>query len=162
MIDSAAKNQGRYQFYFNFRVSFIPYIFNNFIIYKIISAGFVILTFISSFILIKRINLNLAYLFLLLLLVLYPSTLEHNLIMSYPVFLQIPWLCLMLALEFFLQSLENKNYTKLKLLISAFLLYIAILPYEQFIIYFVLFFLLSYFYKNLNYEYKQIIIKHNK
>jgi hypothetical protein len=139
-----ATQQGRIFFYFSTIVTGIPHLFNNFIYYKILGLGSLLINTILIGIVIYRVTKqkSLALIYLLLFYSLIQYSFDHNLLTSYPFVFSTAINLLLISLLFFQQYLKDNK--KLFLILSLSFYLLCICMYETMILYGALFLLLSY------------------
>lgn len=141
-VVGTAKGQGRFYMLFSLLVASIPFWSDSLLWYKCWSVGAVLLNaFVIGKVVKKRVGLQEALLVLLFFFSLYELNDQHNLVISYPFFLQMPFIFLVLSIEFFLQYLESNNLKKS--IVSAALLFLACMFNEGFLLTIGVFFILS-------------------
>ncbi len=132
-VVNTAQAQGRFYMLFSLLVASVPFRIDSMLWYKFWSVGAVLLSsFVIGKVVKKRVGLQEALLVLLFFFSLYELNDQHNLVISYPLFLQLPLIFLVLSIELFLQYLESKNVKKN--IISASLLFMACMFNEGFLL----------------------------
>ena len=143
LMFSMAESQGRVRMILTWPVIAIPFLISNKWYIIIISYSFVALNIgMYYFILKKRLGKDIAFVSLVIFLIFYSNNLRHNLLTSYPVYLQLPLTFLILSIELFLQYFDSGK--RIKLIISAILFTISLSFYEGFITYIPVFFYLAW------------------
>lgn len=153
---ASAKGQGRFWFLVSLPICHFPFIFNNFIVYKIISYSSICFSVVSLGILLYRnVNNKIAYLAVLLFFTFAQLDGQHNLLVCYVFTHQIAIGVMLFSIDRLLNYYKSNNERDIK--ISAILLFIATILYESFILFSVLLFFISLLYNNYhNNRYKLI------
>lgn len=154
-----AKDQGRFGFFISGPISYFPFIFNNFIVYRLISYISICFSVISLAILIKNnINNNVALLSILWFFTFAQLDGQHNLLVSYVFSHQISIGLVLISIERLTSFYKDKK--KRNLIFSALLLFLSTFLYESFILFSIFLFLISLLnYKEFNFPtIKKIII----
>lgn len=156
-----AKSQGRIGFFIGVPMAHLPFIFNNFIVYRLISYASICFSVIALGILIKNnINNTVALLSMLFFFTFAQLDGQHNLLVSYVFTHQIAIGFMLLSIERLTSFYKNKNKNKKNLIISALLLLFATILYESFILFSIFLFFISLLdYKKIKFSVaKKIII----
>ena len=143
LMMTMANSQGRVRILLSWFFVPIPFLFDSkWYIVIIGNLCVVINLFLYYYIIKNRINKNIAFITLLMFIIFFSNNLQHNLITSYPLYLQLPLTFLLISIELFLQSYEeNKNF---KLIFSSMLFLFSMFFYEGFITYIFIFLYLSW------------------
>lgn len=146
IVSTLAESQGRFQFLFGSWLSFVPYIFNNFIYLKVISTIALILN-ILFFMYTTHIYLRSAQFSIfsgIVYLIAIQNSWNHNILTSYPFCFSMGFNFLLISL--ILLGLYFSDSKKIKLISSIIFFNLSLLVYETFCLYVVLFPLLAFIY----------------
>lgn len=142
-----AESQSRFQYFFTFLISLLPFLFiKKIIILKIISLGQIVLNFILFSFLIYKISKSKSFslIIFLFLITFLQNSWQHNLLTSYPFTFSFGLNLSFSSMILLIDYLETKiNW---KLIASSILFFLSLFNYEIFILYFLIFFLILLFF----------------
>ena len=143
-----AKDQGRFFMPVAYQFAKVPYLVRNFVYYKFVSIGIIIVNIIlfGYMIYIFYRSLHYAVLLVIIYLVGLQNMWDHYLLTSYPFVFHAGICILMISLIFYKQYIDTNRSSRL--IISTVLFFLTLLLYEVFAMYFVLFIFVSFFYRS--------------
>lgn len=145
---SSAMGTGRVFFIISIIMSFIPYLINNIVYYKIFAIGSIIINILLFGYLLNKIikSRYLSLLCITLFLCTIQNSLEYNLLTSYPFIFQFSLSMVFISLLYFYKYIETKR--KIFNIISSLIFFVSLITYEFFIMYMAFFVLIAFvFYK---------------